>query len=242
MSGLARLQRDFIAALYGAAPPGDARMAIHHGNARANWRGALAAAYPTVRRLVGEAFFDAASDAYVLDYPSREGDLARFGAELPSFLEVYAPAAGLAYLPDVARLDWALHQSFHAADAPALDLERLARVPLGDHERLRFALHPAARLMRSAHPVVAIWEANRPHRDGTPERTEGADRVLVMREGFEPLARSLPVADWEVLSCLAAGKTLGEACDVLGDGAAMLQDILARHAAAGVLCGFEAAA
>ncbi|MEO7743722.1 MAG: DNA-binding domain-containing protein [Usitatibacter sp.] len=242
MSALAALQRDFIEVLYAADPPADPRLAIHHGNARANWRGALAAAYPTVRRLVGSAFFDAACDGYARAYPSRSGDLATFGGDLAPFLAGYAPAAALDYLPDVARLDRAVHESFHAADAEALDLAALARVREEDYGGLRLTLHPAARLLESAHPVVAIWEANLPDRDGTPDRTVGADRVLVMRHGFEPRPRALPASEWDVLALLATGTCLGEVCDALGDRAALLQDILARHAAEGVLCRFETAA
>ncbi len=239
MSALAALQRDFIEALYAEDRPADPRLAIHHGNARANWRGALGAAYPTVRRLVGTAFFEAVCDAYARAYPSRSGDLALFGGELAPFIAGYAPSAALAYLADVARLDWALHESFHAADAPVLDLAALARVREEDYGRLHFTLHPSARLLESAHPIVAIWEANLPDRDGTPGRTVGADRVLVMRHGFEPRPRVLPASDWQALALLAAGTTLGKTCDALGERAALLQDILARYAAEGVLRGFE---
>lgn len=242
MSGLATLQREFIEAVYAAQAPADARMAIYHANAHANWRNALGAAYPTVRRLVGDAFFQAACDGYAPQFPSRGGDLAAFGAELPRFLAGYAPAAGLPYLPDVARLDWALHESFHAADAAPLDLPALARVPQDDYGRLRLRVHPAAGLLRSAHPVVAIWEANRPGRDGTPYRTEGADWVVVMREGFEPRAQSVPEGDWDALALLASGATLGEALEALDDRGGLLQEVLARYAAAGVLCAFELAA
>jgi hypothetical protein len=238
---LAALQRDFIEAIYAEEPPADQRLAIYHGNARANWRGALAAAYPTVRRLVGDAFFDAACDRYAREHPSRGGDLSAFGAELPGFLAGCAPAAALDYLPDVARLDWAVHESFHAADAAPLDLAALARVPPEAYGRLRLRLHPAARLLECAHPVAAIWEANQPQRDGTPSESEGADLVLVMRVGFEPRPRSLARADWEALSAFASGASLEEACDALGDRAILLQEILARHAASGVLCGFEIA-
>lgn len=241
MSTLAELQHDFMRNLYGKDPPADPRLAIYHGNARANWRGALAEAYPTVRRLVGGDFFDAACDAYVRAHPSRCGDLAAFGGELAAFLTGYAPAAALAYLPDVARLDWAVHESFSAADAEALDLAHLAQVREEDYGRLRMRFNPAARLLESAHPVAAIWEANRPHRDGTPERFEGAERVLVMRQGFQSRPRAVAPCEWEVLALIAAGATLGEACDALGERAALLPEILARYAAEGVLCGIETA-
>lgn len=242
MSALGAFQRQFMDALYAPMPPDDARLAIYHGAVRANWARALGAAYPVTGRLVGDAFFAAAAEAYGLRHPSRSGDLARFGDRFGDFLGAYAPAAALAYLPDVARLEWALHRSEAAADAPAFDFAALERVPAERHGALRLRLHPAVRLLESAHPVVAIWEANQPQRDGTPARLEGGDRVLVARRGFEAVPRSLAPSEWTLLQALAHGLTLDEACEALGDGAAMLRQMLVALAAEGVVCGFDAPA
>ena len=54
---LERHQREFMDAVLAQAEPADSRLAIYHRSARANRAGALAAAYPVVKRLVGEAFF-----------------------------------------------------------------------------------------------------------------------------------------------------------------------------------------
>ena len=64
-------------------------------------------------------------------------------------------------------------------------------VPPGRHEGLRFVLHPAARLLRSSHPVVAIHAANQPGRDGAPERSAGGDHALVHRRGLDVAVESL---------------------------------------------------
>ena len=48
------------------------------------------------------------------------------GAHFPAFLETYPPTAGLAYLPDVARLEWAIEEASTAPDAPPLDLPLFA--------------------------------------------------------------------------------------------------------------------
>lgn len=242
MSALAAFQRQFIDMLFSDAPPGDARLAIYHGALRANWSRALAAAYPVVRRLVGDAFFDAAAAAYGVRHPSRSGDLGAFGDRLAAFLDAYGPAASLGCLADVARLEWAVHESAAAADAPPFDFAALERVPPDRQGAVRLRLHPSVRLLESAHPVVAIWEANQPGRDGTPARLDGADRVLVARRAFDPVPRELAWAEWTLLDGLARGCTLDEACAALGGEAGRLQPMLVAYAAQGVVCGFDAPA
>lgn len=192
-----------------------------------------------VRRLVGGVFFDAAAQAYALRYPSRSGDLNAFGGFFAEFLGAYAPASSLPCLPDVARLEWAVHECAAAADAPSFDFGALRHVPAERHGGLSLRLHPSACLLESPHPVVAIWEANQPARDGRPTRLDGGDRVLVARRGFEPVPRSLPAADWILLEALASGCTLDECCAMLGDEASRLQELLVGYAAEGVVCGFD---
>ncbi|HYC38303.1 MAG TPA: putative DNA-binding domain-containing protein [Usitatibacter sp.] len=236
---LAAAQRAFMAMLRTPALPCDERLATYHAAARANWRKALCKAYPVVRRLVGDEFFAALAEAFAQSHPSMCGDLARYGEALPRFLEGFAPAAALGYLPDVARLEWAIHESRHAAEAQPFDLALLARVSPQHQARLRPRLHPAARLLRSTHPVVAIWEANQPDRDGKPGRFEADGYVLVARVQGRPLPSSVRESDWRVLACAAESRTLAQACEALADDAASLPEILARHAAAGVICAFD---
>ncbi|WP_081069327.1 DNA-binding domain-containing protein [Burkholderia diffusa] len=65
------------------------RVGLYRGNARSRWRAALATAYPVLLALVGDAYFDALSLAYVRAHPSGSGDLNRFGDALPAFIGEY---------------------------------------------------------------------------------------------------------------------------------------------------------
>jgi hypothetical protein len=241
---LRTLQERFLDAVLADAPlegvaPADA-LDVYRRNARVNHQAALAAAYPVVRRLVGDAFFAEAARRYVRASPASSGDLHGYGASLPSFLEAYGPAQGLAYLPDVARLEWAVHESFHAADAPGFDFEALGRLAPDAHGALRFRLDPDVRLVASRYPVLAIWEANQPPRDGSPDRAEGADCVLVRREGFEAIPRAIDATAWRFLDALRRGSPLEEASDALGAAARSLPALLAHWISVGVIGGFEA--
>ena len=241
MSSLARTQAEFLDAIFAArgaaSSPG---LEVYRRTVRANLTGALATAYPVVRRLVGDGFFDEAAGRYLRANPSRSGDLHEYGESLATFLEVYEPARMLAYLPDVARLEWACHESHHAADAAPFDLAALGRVGAEALGEMRFTLHPAARLLRSIHPVAAIWEANQPQCDGTPDRIAGADHVVVRRANLAVRVECVEPAEWALLAGLAAGASLEAASAALapGDAERILGTGLARFVQDGVICGF----
>lgn len=249
--GLGRLQRDFAAAAQGegveafaallAGEPSLARrrLAIYGRAIAANRVRALRNAFPVVARLVGEAFLDEAARRFAIASPPAEADLNRYGAGFPGFLAAYPPGLGLGWLGDVARLEWACHESSMAADAPGFDFEALARVPESAQPGLRFAFHPAVRLVRSPWPVLAIWEANQPGRDGTPERDEGADDVLVWRGGADVRAALLVPPEADFVASLLEGACLDEAAAPPGWD---FSPVLARLAAEGLLAGFSPAA
>ena len=67
-----------------------ARIDIYRNNVLGNYRKALAARFPVVRRLVGAAFFDAAIDAFVRAHPSNRGDVNRYGGDRQQAEKVYA--------------------------------------------------------------------------------------------------------------------------------------------------------
>jgi len=251
MDALAKLQADFLDAVVDAANAGRSpavragrldpaeRLAIYRRNLHSNWRAALADTHPVVERLVGPAFFGEAARRYALAHPSASGDLNNFGKGFAAFLGEYEHARGLPYLADVARLEWAWHECFHSADAPALDLAALAAVPPERHAEIRFTLHPAVRLVESAHPILSIWAANQPERDGTPDRIEGADRVLVHRPRLDVELSLIEERDFAFLQAIGAGLSFEEVAERAGyDDAASLLEALQHFATGRVLAGF----
>ncbi len=207
---LAAFQREFLDELGRSERPGEARMNVYRRTREALHCDALAGAYPVVKRLVGAAFFDALAQRYAVSHPSRSGNLGRFGAALPQFLGADPHAAPLAYLPDLARLEWALHEAEVAPDPAPFDFAALARVPAERHGELRFELQEGARVVRSAHPIFALWEANQEGRDGTPQGGWEAQDALVLRDGAGVACRLLG-GEAALLERLAAGTALAEA-------------------------------
>jgi hypothetical protein len=240
VSALAEVQRQFLAALFEAAPPRDPGVALYRDNVLAKLHDALAATYPVVRRLVGAAFFGEAARCHALATPSTSGDLNEYGGTFPDFLAAYDPARSLGYLPDVARLEWAVQESSTAADAALLDLTRLASVDPARYGELRFRVHPAVRLVSSGHPVLSIWSANQAGRDGQVDASPRGERVLVRREELVVRPVEIHEAEWMLLAAFAGGASLGEACDALEGTPQGFAPALARLASLGALASFDA--
>jgi hypothetical protein len=221
-----------------------ARIAVYRNNVLGNYRKALAATYPVVRQLVGGASFDATVAAFVRAHPSLHGDVNRYGGEMARFLAAYPPARKLAYLPDIARLEWAIDQANIAADAPPLDLAALASVPVAALGELRFALHPSAQMVKSRYPIFRIWQANQPGCTGgdSVDRGEGGDVLLVRRAPDGVVIERLAPGEHDFLVALARNRRLDEA-EKRGAGAEaafVLADVLKRHVAAQTIVSFRA--
>ena len=185
-----------------------ARLEVYSNNVFGNYRDALQAVYPVIERLVGAAFFRHACDKYIVAYPSASGDLHDFGDRFAAFLASYPPADELTYLSDVARLEWQYHRVFHAAAYAPLALTRLASIAPDDYASLRFSLHPAAALLRSAYPVLRIWQVNQPEHAGD-ERVdlgEGGGALLMTRADFVVSIARVPAAEYEFLTTLRSGR------------------------------------
>jgi hypothetical protein len=234
MPSLRKLQERFAVAVLaadGTAPAlalvdgrsGADRLGIYRRTIRTNYRNALGATYPVVRRVVGAPLFDGAVDAYVEAHPSRSGDLNEFGATFGEFLGAYEPASRLSYLPDVARLEWAIDEASRAADSstsPDDVLRALAALPPERLPALRLRMAPSCRLIASSFPVLRIWQVNQRGHVGDLRVDFDAmpDRLRIRREpGGVSLDRITPGE----LAWLAA----------LMDGAALAATIAGAQAA-----------
>ena len=228
MLGLRELQLGFAAAvldsaqngferhIHAAGLSGARRLQVYRNNSLLSLTGALKAVYPVVCRLVGDGFFDYAATQYIARHPSRSGDLHEFGDCFAVFLETFTPATELVYLPDVARLEWAYHQIFHAARHSLLDLAALAQVPVDRQGELHFQLHPAARLLESAFPILRIWQVNQDGHtgDSTVDLTESGVKLLALRhENLEIEFQPLEDGEFSLLCALAEGRTFATACE-----------------------------
>jgi hypothetical protein len=215
------------------------RVQVYRNNTVAGLTSALKAVYPVVQRLVGANYFRFAAEEYIRDHPSLSGNLHHFGDRFGDFLAALPSAAGSPYLPDVARLEWAYHEAFHAASGVRLDLEGLQGLPATHWERLGFSLHPASRLIASKYPVLRIWQVNQDDYAGDQrvDLVEGGVRVQVLRRNLEITMYELGPGEFAWLIALAAGcditRAYEQACE--GELDFDLNACLQRHVMRGTL-------
>jgi uncharacterized protein (UPF0276 family) len=190
------------------------RLALYRGNLTSTWDKALSAAYPVLRELVGDDFFSAMSRAYGMANPSRDADLNQFGSTFAGFLGNFEPVAAFPYMPDMARLEWALHRAHFGADAPALDAAEVGALAPDQLEAARFTLHPACCLLKSEWAVVPLWQAHQAGSGvGFPARMDTPSRAVVARPHWKAELLPLSHAAHGALTMLAEAGTFGAALD-----------------------------
>jgi hypothetical protein len=189
--------------------------------------------FPGVHRLVGDDFFAAVADLFIADNPPRTAYLDEYGAEFPEFLEQFPPAATLAYLPDVARLEWLVSRAIHAADREPLALSELAALAPQGQGRVCFAPHPSIGLLRVSYPVDVIWRAVLDCDDTALAALTlhpAPVHLLVQRFPAGVEVMRLDESEWHFAAALCAGQPLQVAVDAATSVDATA--LLARHLAA----------
>lgn len=223
----------------GLAP--ERRLSVYRNTFESTLANALRLAYPAVHKLVGAEFFEGAARLFAQEHPPRTACLDLYGADFADFLARFAPAASLPYLPDVARLDWAVNCALHAPDTQPLDANLLANIDSDLHEHIRFVVDPSVSLLQLDHPADTIWRAVLDGDDAALSAIDLADepvRLLVQRlaTGVEVVRIDEPA--YRITAAFLAGQSLGMA---LASDPAAAAAVLADHLTASRFVGFEIA-
>jgi hypothetical protein len=220
-----------------------ARLGIYRNTFASVLVNALRLSYPAVHRLVAAECFEGAARFFMEEQPPQCANLDDYGAGFPEFLARFPPVAALIYLPDVARLEWAVSRALHAQDAEPLDIARLAALTEDEQAPVRFAPHPSAGLVRADHPADSIWRAVLAQDDAALAAIDpAAGPVWLLVHRAETGVEVSPLSEraWYFTAALFAGRTLHEALDEAQ--CAEAQAVLAEHLAAGRFTGFSLAA
>jgi len=246
---LCEMQKDFGAAVTGqavtaahwlASPDADERIDVYRGTVRGVLVKALSLNYPAVQRLVGTDFFDWAAALYAIDHQPLAANLNDYGGSFPEFLQALPACSGIEYLPEVARIDWAVAKAIHAED-----LEPLAPADLGvaieRADAAVFVAHPSVSLLECRFPADKIWSAVLDGEPGALERIDVANGpcwLLVERRGLRPQVSRMSQPEWTFAQDFFMGKRLADALlRVHSDGSA--PGWLAQHLATGRIVGWR---
>lgn len=192
------------------------RLKIYRNNIVTNLTDALVATYPLIKTLTGEEFATGLLRSYALKNPPREACLARYGAGLDEFIGTFEPAKGLPYLPDVARLEWAVNEAYYAEDDKALTPQDLQSLPVENMSDMRLTPRSSVRLLESRWPLEAIRTFCLNHdekNDATLDLNQGGCQLMVFRSGLVAEVVALEPAAYNFLQSLAGRKALGESLE-----------------------------
>jgi hypothetical protein len=218
--------RAFAAALAepSAAPPAmtrgrlgapDARrFSVYRNNVAVGLIGALEARYPVARRIAGDDAFRALARAYIRAKKPRSPVMIAYGEDFPEFV---ASCEGVEpCLADLARLENAWVEAYHAEDATAATVAGLAGLSPDLLPGTRIAFHPAARILRLSTPATSLWASAQSGGPAAPIDGSPED-ALVTRPDADVRVRILPPLGYDFAMRLREGATLIDAAGALDD-------------------------
>jgi hypothetical protein len=202
---------ELLQLIYGDGFDPSARLSIYRNNVVARLTDALSATYPVVCKLVDRRFFAYAADIFIQRNLPAGACLVEYGADFPSFLAEFPPAAKLKYLPDVARLEWNIHRVLRFVRHQGISIAALGEVR-GDPARISLHITPSIRFVASPYAIDQIWMAHQGDETWVDLRLSHAGVHLQVSGGDGLRLVNLPPPSWEFRSRLADGETLGKAC------------------------------
>lgn len=218
------------------------RFNVYRNNVIVSLCEALGETYPSVKALLGEEYFAALARAFIAEHRPSNPVLIWYGEEFASFLAAFPPLKAYPYLEDVARLEWAWLQSYHAKDCEVFDPAALASIQPADLGGVRFRRHPATAIVASEWPIWDLVRVNR-FKDGEQSQIDlsVAQPVLIVRPEFDVDVRILEPSHVAFGVAIFSGASLGEAAETAldVDSGFTLADCLSNFLSNGALAGLQ---
>lgn len=205
------------------------RFSIYQNNVFYSLTTALADLYPTIKKLVGEEFFNGTANAYIRQNPPTQAAMVYFGSTFPQFLLEFEHTQSMPYLSDVAQLELARHQAYHAANTPALDAEFFTQVNAEAFEQSTVEFHPSVALLDSNFPIFTIWQSNQELKVGEEANTEmestankqgtinldEPEWLIVVRHNYEIVVFNIDYATYLFYTMMMKKKSIIEAANAM---------------------------
>ncbi len=188
----------------GRGRPAADRFAVYRNNVAHSLVEALGTTFAATKATLGEDQFRALALTHVREEPPSSPVLFTYGATLPNRLA--DPV-----LRDLALLEHARVQAFHAADAEPAGMEALSAVAPEELPALTLCPHPAAKLIPMEPAAIARFQAH----VGAAEAPD-ATACLISRPRFDVLVTPLDAPTATMTAGLFDGAPLGEAAAVDG--------------------------
>lgn len=220
------------------------RFNVYRNNVIVSLTEALGRTFPAMKTLLGDEYFGALARVFIVAHPPQSPVLMWYGSDFAGFVEGFPPLADYPYLADVARVEWAWLQAYHAADVEPLDPAMLSAVAPEELGSVVFTKHPSAEIVASNWPILDLVQVNRFDEDGKTTIDLGvAQSVLITRPGLDVEILGLGPAGDIFFNALLQMATLGEAAAAAQDHSAefSLSDSLSDGLSSGAFTSLQTA-
>jgi putative DNA-binding protein len=168
--------------------------------------------FVAVCAVVGDDNFHNLITDYLLVHPPTHFSLRYAGQHLPTFLLGHSLSTRWPYLPDLAKLEWAILEAFDAADAPPLQPAALAEVPQDRWPELRLQLTPSLQLFDLAFAVHNVWRAAQDGKSISEPRHQETS-VRVWRQDLRVFHHAMDAVERDALRAVAADACFADVCE-----------------------------
>ncbi len=191
------------------------RLQVYHDSDFVRLIDVMAEEYPTTRQVTGQERFTQLCHEYVITHPPTSWTLADLSIHFPNFLREQASQVPHRELvTDIARVERAMEDIFDAPTKTPIGVHDMLAIPLDSWPSVRLELSPALALFELGHPVNAVITAVREGRSMQLPRPKPS-WIAVWRKNHTVWRKQLDSqAQYQLLSEIRDGRTLGEALDV----------------------------
>lgn len=173
---------------------------------------ALKEDFPATFAVLGEVNFHNLITGYLIEYPPNEPNIYFAGQHLADFLRGHPISGKWPFLADLAALERAVADVFHALDAEPLDAAAIRVVPPAEWPAIALRMVPASRLLDLRSEVEAVLRAVESGEAWT-EPEPGARSVLVWRQEGRVHYRAIDRAERAALALAREGAKFAAICD-----------------------------
>jgi len=189
----------------------DKRLDIYRNNIFGSFDDCLEMTYKITKKIVGDDYFSYLCDEYKKQYKSDSGNLEDYGEFFPQLIKELEKKHKLAYLSDIANLEWRFNLAYFSKDITDIDLEKLQSLNEEEFMQLEFCLNPSCHLIASNYPIYSIWQQNikRNSKEINIEEKKG-EFIIISRPDFKVKILQLSKVEFDFLNMIKNQQNLYE--------------------------------
>ena len=192
-----------------------ARLQAYSNNYQGGLTSFLRITYPQVFAHLGAQYFDFICRGYIVENPMIKSAIDEYGYTFSKYLDeqilIRKEMEELAFLPDIARVDWAVQSSYYALSRPKFDFDCFAQLNIEQQQNVHLLLAPDIYLIGSHWPLEQLWQYHKSTKELRDiEHKNYKNWIIVERAEVTVNVKSISPLFADYLSRIKQGATLAE--------------------------------